>query len=166
MPKLVASIWYQVSSQKTSNQKPITRNQLGFTMVELLVVITIIGVLTAAAASTYSTIQAKARDTRRRADIDEIRKAMELYYVGGTSTPYKAPIDTMFDSGIIPKDPKPTGKYNFRSTNPDYDGGLPSSGSFGNYIVCAKLEKKGGNASDILGSPISNGEYYCRKNAQ
>lgn len=139
-------------------------NKSGFTMIELLVVIAVIGILTSIGISTYAGIQAKGRDTKRRGDIDEIRKAMELYYVGGTSTPYQAPTGNMFSDGIIPKDPKSIIPYIYYFNG----AGLPGSGSFANYVICAKLEAKGGNALDQNGTvdSSSNGDFYCKKNAQ
>ena len=137
----------------------------GFTMIELLVVISIIAVLTTIAISTFAGVQAKGRDARRRAEIDEIRKAMELYYVGGTSTPYLAPTGNMFSDGIIPKDPKNISPHVYYFNGA---AGLPGSGNFANYVICAKLEAKGGNALDQNGTvdSSSNGDFYCKKNAQ
>lgn len=48
-------------------------------MIELLVVITIIGVLVTIAIASFQTAQAKARDSRRKTDLDAFKKALELY---------------------------------------------------------------------------------------
>ena len=53
----------------------------GFTLVELLVVMAVIGILASIMFVTFSTVQAKSRDTRRIEDVREIQKALSLYYV-------------------------------------------------------------------------------------
>lgn len=50
----------------------------GFTFIELMVVITIIGIIFAAGIVTYSSITVKSRDTRRRADLESIRQSLEI----------------------------------------------------------------------------------------
>lgn len=52
----------------------------GFTLIELLVVIIIIGILAALGAASYSNAQAKSRDSKRKADLQAIRQALELYF--------------------------------------------------------------------------------------
>jgi len=51
----------------------------GFTMIELLMVIAIIGLLASIVLSTLSTAQAKARDTQRLQDLRQIQTALETY---------------------------------------------------------------------------------------
>jgi len=53
----------------------------GFTIIELIVVITIIAVLSTIVIGSVNQYQAKARDTRRIADIRQIQKAFELYRI-------------------------------------------------------------------------------------
>lgn len=55
------------------------KSQYGFTLVELLVVVTIIGILIAIAVPNYSKIKNKARDTQVRAGISVIVNALENY---------------------------------------------------------------------------------------
>lgn len=52
----------------------------GFTLVELLVVIAIIGVLATLVLLQLGTARARARDTKRIADINQIRTAVEQYF--------------------------------------------------------------------------------------
>ena len=54
--------------------------KLGFTLLELLVVIGIIAVLVSLGASSYSTAQKKARDSKRKGDLRAIQSCMEQYY--------------------------------------------------------------------------------------
>ncbi len=54
-------------------------NKRGFTLVELLVVISIIGVLSSTVFASLSSTRAKARDARRMSDIKNIQTALELY---------------------------------------------------------------------------------------
>lgn len=55
------------------------RSSKGFTLVELLIVISIIAVITIISFSIYGNAQKHARDGKRRADLDAIRKALEIY---------------------------------------------------------------------------------------
>ena len=55
----------------------------GFTIIELLVVVAIIGLLSSIVLVSLSAIQMRARDTRRMEDIDTIRKALALYATNG-----------------------------------------------------------------------------------
>ena len=54
--------------------------QRGFTLIELLIVICIIGILTALIVLSLSDLRKRARDTRRKADLTQIRIALNLYY--------------------------------------------------------------------------------------
>lgn len=52
----------------------------GFTVIELMIVIAIVGLLVAISVVSFNTSRAKARDTQRVHDINQIRSALELYY--------------------------------------------------------------------------------------
>lgn len=102
----------------------------GFTLIELLVVIAIISILASFAVASYSGAQAKGRDSKRKADLDAIKKALELakadtlggaFYPGCPSAPINctlsntadttAPVLTGTYMSKIPQDPKNSGKY-------------------------------------------------------
>ena len=55
------------------------RKILGFTLIELLVTVSIIAILSAVGLANYSSFTKKARDSRRKADLEAIRGALELY---------------------------------------------------------------------------------------
>lgn len=52
----------------------------GFTLVELLVVVAIIGILAGMISANVNSARAKARDGRRANDVKQIQTALELYY--------------------------------------------------------------------------------------
>lgn len=56
----------------------------GFTLVELLVVVTIIGILTTIAIPTFLVQRAKANDAATRADVSALGKEIATYFVDGT----------------------------------------------------------------------------------
>lgn len=58
----------------------VSKNQKGFTLVELLVVITIIGILATLLIANFSSSRARARDARRKADLQSLKTALQLYY--------------------------------------------------------------------------------------
>lgn len=61
-----------MKNKKTSNQ--------GFTLIELLVVISIIGVLTALLLSNFVGIRGRAKDTKLKGDLEQLKTSMRLYY--------------------------------------------------------------------------------------
>lgn len=50
-----------------------------FTMIEILVVVTIIGVLVGTAIISYRSLSQSSRDARRKADLEQIRAALEMW---------------------------------------------------------------------------------------
>lgn len=63
-------------------------NQKGFTIVELLIVIVVIGILAAIAFVAYGSVTKKARDSERLSDVKAISSKMEEYYATNASYPY------------------------------------------------------------------------------
>src|SRR5688572_1093033 len=71
------------------------KRQQGFTIVELLIVIVVIGILAALVVTTFSGIQRKARNAERQSDIKAIHTQLEAYYNEANSYPT---LDQMNDS--------------------------------------------------------------------
>ncbi len=106
-------------------------NPNGFTLVELLVVISIIAILSVIGITIFSGVQKNARDARRRGDIEAISKAWEVNY--SKTTPfYPKLVITWFASGAIPKDPQTGASYT-------YTGANETTGA-DTYKVCVTLE--------------------------
>ncbi len=61
--------------------------QPGFTIVELLIVIVVIGILAAITIVAYSGIQDRAKYAREQSDISSLNKLINLYYVDNGSYP-------------------------------------------------------------------------------
>lgn len=111
-----------------------------FTLVEILVVATIIMLLASIGFVSYSSLSKQSRDSRRVADLQNLRSALEFYRSDAGSYPCCTieSLDQLVPSGYInkiPEDPK--------SDNPSY---CYSSTGF-NYELCAKLEDGTANKS-------------------
>lgn len=91
----------------------------GFTLIELLVVIAIIGLLAAVVFVSFGNVQEDAREARRRADMTQIKTAMELCFAdiscSGSAGAYvtynnmgsaqTGGIGTYVSAGFLPSDP-------------------------------------------------------------
>ena len=60
----------------------------GFTLVELMIAVGIIGLLASISLVNVNSIRAKARDSKRLADIKEVQKGLEAYYVNNGYYPF------------------------------------------------------------------------------
>ena len=67
------------------------KNKKGFTLIELLVVVAIIGILSSVVLASLNTARAKARDTKRISDMQQIQTALELYYSNHGDYPPSSP---------------------------------------------------------------------------
>lgn len=131
------------------------RIQKGFTLVELLVAISIVAVLATIGFTLFQTTQASARDAKRRVDVDALSTALETHFDAVTGI-YSALDGTWFADKVVPKDPLDTG---------DYIYSVSLGAGSNSYKACAKLEKGGGNFTD-QGTTPGSGDYYCKLNQQ
>lgn len=72
--------------------------QSGFTIVELLIVIVVIGILATLVIVTFSGVQQKARDTKRETDVKALASQLEVYYANNGSYPGLAQVQ---DNGWV-----------------------------------------------------------------
>jgi len=142
----------------------LTRKEKGFTIVELLIVIVVIGILAALVITTFSGVQRKARNTERETDVKAIHGQVEAYYAQNGRYPSLANLndDTGFvtndlkglDKGAL-QDPRGSGNdlaaspaadiYSY-STTPatcDTDNATPAVPDCTDYVLTATLEGGG-----------------------
>ena len=114
----------------------------GFTLIELLVVISIIGVLAALIMVNFNAARERTRDVSRKSDLDQIKKALRMYYndnnlypINGTlvwGSPFQSISGGMIYMKILPHDPSyqaatGTPEYSYNQTLPGQDFCLRAS---------------------------------------
>ena len=113
------------------SQKLKVKSQKGFSLIELIVVITIIALISVVGMVSYSGTNKRSRDARRVADLEKMRIALEMIRQVGTTYPVNA---SSLVSGnfmqALPTDPKSGNAY-------DYD---QTSGGYG-YSIGATMEE-------------------------
>jgi len=116
-------------------QKLINK-QGGFTIIELLVVIVIIGILVALLLPNLFTAQQRARDTERKNDLSTIQTQLETYYNDNSEYPaniYEGGLDGYVDE--VPTDPQGDEEYGYETV----DG---TGGTVQQYTLVATLENE------------------------
>ena len=117
----------------------------GFTLIELLVVIAIIGMLAGIIIVNVNSARVKSRDARRKADLESIRSAIEMYADANGKYPPTNPDQIRSDNAawtvanfqvslyisVIPKDPLNSGVnlYGYGTANTNSE-----------FKLCADLE--------------------------
>ncbi|MEI8072762.1 MAG: prepilin-type N-terminal cleavage/methylation domain-containing protein [Candidatus Saccharibacteria bacterium] len=112
----------------------------GFTLLELLIVIVVIGVLAIIIIPNLVSGPTRARDSQRKADMQTVKNALETYYNDNNSYPVSLQILTQGAAPYIktlPTDPKTKTIYSYTTA-----GNPPSS-----YILKVTLENP--NDKDI-----------------
>lgn len=123
----------------------------GFTLIEILISISIIAVLTAVGIVSYVSINRNARDAKRRGDIEQIRSALEFYrsdkgyYPSRGDGIFIAASDLLLVTDMtnyiaaIPSDPKgDTNPYMYKATNLS-----ATTGQYYGYCLSALIEGTG-----------------------
>jgi general secretion pathway protein G len=121
--------------------KSVRTRTLGFTMIEIMIVMTIIGMIVAMGGAAYSNAVRQGRDARRKVDLDQIRSALELYRsndVNGTypTDNYPATIPSYLEQSKVqsylnvPVDPGNKKQYFYRAYQSD---GTSQCGAVGQY---------------------------------
>ena len=109
----------------------------GFSLIELMVVMTIIIVISAVAMVNYSGSTKKARDSRRIADLEKIRMALEVVRQSGTTYPSNTNYLEPDYLSKVPVDPKTGGTYPY----------IIESGNY-RYALQATMEDVGSTNGD------------------
>lgn len=127
----------------------------GFTLVEVLLVATIIGILAIAAFANYRTQQIKARDAQRKSDLERIKTALETYKADNDV--YSNDFDQC-DSSIGRCSTDVSGQCQTATCNPGNNWGDLAGGIFDSL-------KNKGYISGLPIDPLNNTTYYYRYNA-
>ena len=118
--------------------KRLLKSNRGFTLVELMIVITVIAILTTIAVVSFTRVQKQSRDTKRKGDLRSIATATQAYFSEASS--YPTDLSTALVPTYIPTFPiDPTG-----DAMGSYSYSVDTSQNV--YTLCAQLEAVSGGA--------------------
>lgn len=156
------------------NKKAFTLIKSGFTLIEMLVVISLIGVLAAIALISFGSVQKSARDTTRKSDLKQYQTALEMYgnltnglFPSKTSVSFAvaesgsnlcSDLNIKLEPDIVcshdPKMASDATYYDYRYISDGTNG----TASATKYVLWGKLENKV-NTYWVVCSNGKNGEY-------
>jgi general secretion pathway protein G len=116
----------------------------GFSLVELLIAATIIALLAGIGVTSYSALTIQSRNSRRKADLENLRSALELYRADNDYYPEE--LSTLESENYLTKlmdDPKSGRNYVYCPTGEDLN--------FTDYSLYASLEGEGDTISSCEG---------------
>ncbi|HVS58656.1 MAG TPA: type II secretion system protein [Candidatus Saccharimonadales bacterium] len=154
----------------------LKNRQRGFTIVELLIVIVVIGILATLVITTYSGIQAKARDTKRQTDINTIQSHLEAYAadIGGGNYPTLANLQdsTWVKSNLKGLDMATFQDPKWSTSNTDCTGGTSPSqyaevidtAKAGCYEYTATTDANGNVTGYTISAALESGSTYSKTN--
>jgi general secretion pathway protein G len=141
----------------------------GFTLIEILVAATIIAVLSVVGVASYTSINKRSRDAKRKSDLEQVRSALEMYrtdkgFYPDTGSDFtsledleSALVPTYMPS--IPTDPKST------TTTPiPYYYSPLGTAPYYSYCMCANMENESGSGTCTGVTLPSEGCNYGLKN--
>lgn len=108
----------------------------GFTIVELLIVIVVIGILATLVIVTFSGIQQKGRDSQRKTDINALQSHIEAYYAQTGTYPTAAMLNTAAFRTANMKGLDPEALKDPKATGADINAGVSSATQYG-YVATA-----------------------------
>lgn len=145
-----------------NRRKIVKRLDQGFTLVEILVVMVIIGILATIGSNSFRASQIKSRDAKRKADLRHISESLEAYYNDMGRYPDKDDFNADLNSGSsfvnpnasttiymvnLPKDPG-KGGANYYYISDDH-------GSYYQlYALLENLEDRDINRNDATDNPL------------
>ncbi len=117
----------------------------GFSLIEMIVVIAIIGILTSIAYGSLGSARAKTRDQRRMADIANLQLSLEQFY--NKNKYYPTDLSQLLGAGFLPASgvPKSPTKQTYNYFPMAYMNGNPSLCT--SYQLWIELENKNSLAS-------------------
>lgn len=134
------------------------KNKKGFTLIEMLIVVTIIALLASLILVGMGGARAKTRDSRRIADLHNVMNALELYYAKygyyptgtfSSSSGWDTFVSTLTSAGIgvsrVPRDPLDNSDYFYRYGGTETD-----------YVLGALLEQE----DATLQEDVDGGSVY------
>ena len=134
----------------------------GFSLIELLVAITIIAILSAIGLTAYQSIYKTSRDAQRKSDIKLIQSALEQYVGDQQNYPLTLTFGSPLISGSkvylnkVPSSPT-TPNYSYQATGVGCASGAEKNCT--SYCLYAKLEDLAGSVSDATCTSYPAGGY-------
>ncbi len=145
-------------------------NRRGFTLIEMIVVVAIVGLLVAGVVVIFGNTRQKSRDTHRVGSIKQITDALELYYLhngiyptsltpgqilSGTATTYLNPIPSNPTPRIDGGCANQNYSYTVKEGNADYELKFCLGAASGGFAAGINVCSQGGRCSAVRPDTIS-----------